>query len=54
MLKLHLRDNQKARRLTNQGTYEAVSDGEAPLNSQEWLMAHWRSLPAGEAGAETP
>lgn len=43
ILKLHLRDNQKARRLNSTGTYEpAVADG-PPVNSQEWLMAHWRS-----------
>jgi polyphosphate kinase len=54
ILKLHLRDNQKARRLTSDGTYEPVVADEPPVNSQEWLMAHWRSLPAGEAGGENP
>ena len=43
ILKLHLSDNQKARRLTGKGIYEpVVADGPA-VNSQEWLMAHWRS-----------
>ena len=54
VLKLHLRDNQKARRLTSDGNYsDAVAEG-PPVNSQEWLMAHWRSLPDGEAGGEVP
>jgi len=43
ILNLHLSDNQKARRLTGKGIYEPVmADGPA-VNSQEWLMAHWRS-----------
>jgi polyphosphate kinase len=43
ILKLHLRDNQKARRLTGEGVYERVETEDAPVNSQEWLMAHWRT-----------
>ncbi|MFN7960721.1 MAG: polyphosphate kinase 1 [Thermoanaerobaculia bacterium] len=47
ILFLHLRDNQKARRLLADGSHERVipAEGEAPLNSQEWLLAHggaWR------------
>jgi polyphosphate kinase len=43
ILKLHLRDNQKARRLTGEGAYEPVAADGPAVNSQEWLMAHWRS-----------
>jgi len=47
ILFLHLRDNVKARRLKADGTYEMIrpAEGEEPLNSQEWLLAHgghWR------------
>ncbi len=47
ILFLHLRDTVKARRLLPDGTYERVqpAEGEAPLNSQEWLLENggrWR------------
>jgi polyphosphate kinase len=40
MLKIHLRDNVKARRLLPDGTYERVhvKEGEKIINSQAWLM----------------
>jgi len=40
MLKIHLRDNVKARRLLTDGTYERVApkEGEAIINSQFWLI----------------
>jgi polyphosphate kinase len=40
MLKIHLKDNVKARRLLSDGTYERVKvkEGEKPLNSQAWLI----------------
>jgi polyphosphate kinase len=40
MLKIHLHDNVKARRLLCDGTYQRVTpkEGEARLNSQFWLM----------------
>jgi polyphosphate kinase len=40
MLKIHLIDNVKARRLLSDGTYErvAIKKGEKPINSQTWLI----------------
>ncbi len=40
MLKIHLKDNVKARRLLTDGTYQRVApkEGEAGLNSQFWLI----------------
>ncbi|MFO0700018.1 MAG: polyphosphate kinase 1 [Nitrospira sp.] len=40
-----LRDNVQARRLLPDGTYERKQprEGEAVLNSQEWLLTHWKS-----------
>jgi polyphosphate kinase len=40
MLKIHLKDNVKARKLLSDGTYERViqKDGEPLLNSQNWLI----------------
>jgi len=40
-----LRDNVQARRLLADGTYSRVQpvDGEAVVNSQEWLLNHWKS-----------
>ncbi len=42
ILKVHLRDNVKARKMLPDGTYEPVSRkaDEEPLNSQEWMIAH--------------
>ena len=44
ILEVHLRDNAQARRLLPDGSYErvAIPEGEHPLNSQEWMMTHWR------------
>ena len=47
VLFLQLGDNQKSRRLLSDGNYVRVvpAEGEAPLDSQEWLLAHgggWR------------
>jgi polyphosphate kinase len=40
MLKIHLKDNVKARRLLSDGTYQMVvpKDGEEVINSQLWLI----------------
>jgi polyphosphate kinase len=40
MLKIHLRDNVKARRLQSDGTYVKVEPrlGEEVINSQAWLI----------------
>ncbi|HMK95592.1 MAG TPA: polyphosphate kinase 1 [Candidatus Limnocylindrales bacterium] len=40
ILKIHLRDNVKARRLLSDGTYERVThkEGEKVINSQAWLI----------------
>jgi len=51
MLKIHLRDNVKARRLLNDGTYERVKpkDGEEVLDSQAWLIKNrgiWNERPS--------
>lgn len=47
VLALHFRDNQRARRLLSDGTYERVTPaaGEEPLESQDYLIHHggsWR------------
>jgi polyphosphate kinase len=44
ILEVHLRDTVQARRLLPDGTYQRIttSDGEPPLNSQEWMTANWR------------
>lgn len=51
MLKIHLRDNVKARRLLADGTYERVTpkDGEEVINSQAWLIQNrgiWNERPS--------
>ncbi len=40
MLKIHLRDNVKARKLLSDGTYKRIvpKDGEKGINSQFWLI----------------
>jgi polyphosphate kinase len=42
ILKVHLDDNVKARKMLPDGRYERVvpEEGEEPLNSQEWLIEH--------------
>jgi len=42
ILEVHLRDNVKARELLPDGSWKRVvpKEGEAPLNSQEWLLAN--------------
>jgi len=50
MLKIHLKDNVKARRLLPDGTYERVmpKEGEKLVNSQVWLIQHrgiWNERP---------
>ena len=42
ILRVHLQDNQQARRLLPDGTYEWVRprSGEPELNSQAWLIEH--------------
>ena len=50
MLKIHLRDNVKARRLLTDGTYQRVTpkDGEEVINSQAWLIQNrgiWNERP---------
>ncbi|RME83358.1 MAG: RNA degradosome polyphosphate kinase, partial [Caldilineae bacterium] len=42
ILAVHLRDNVKARRMLPDGSYERVqpAEGEAPLNSQLWMIEH--------------
>ena len=44
ILEVHLRDNAQARRLLPDGSYQrvAIPEGEHSLNSQEWMMTHWR------------
>jgi polyphosphate kinase len=51
MLKIHLRDNVKARRLLNDGTYERVTPkpGEEVIDSQAWLIKNrgiWNDRPS--------
>ncbi|MDN5940700.1 MAG: polyphosphate kinase 1, partial [Nitrospira sp.] len=45
ILAVGLRDNVQARRLLADGTYERIqpANGEAAVNSQEWLLTHWKS-----------
>jgi polyphosphate kinase len=48
ILKIHLKDNEKARRMLPDGSYERVQpqDGESTINSQLWLVEHrgvWHS-----------
>jgi len=40
-----LRDNLQARRLRPDGTAERLQpiDGDIPMSSQDWLLAHWNS-----------
>lgn len=47
ILGVGLRDNMQARRLLVDGTYEHVqpATGEVPLNSQQWLLDHWKPRP---------
>jgi polyphosphate kinase len=42
ILKIHLKDNVKARRMLPDGTYERVEPkkGEPKINSQQWLIEH--------------
>jgi polyphosphate kinase len=42
ILRIHLKDNQKARRMLPDGSYEWVQppEGEPPINSQSWLIEH--------------
>jgi polyphosphate kinase len=44
ILGVGLRDNMQARRLLADGTYERVQPaaGEVALNSQQWLLDHWK------------
>ena len=44
ILEVHLKDNTRARCLLADGHYEPLggAPGTIPLNSQEWLMQHWR------------
>lgn len=45
ILTVGLRDNVQARRLLADGTYERIhaAAGEAAVNSQQWLLDHWKS-----------
>ncbi len=45
ILGVGLRDNMQARRLLADGTYERLqpATGEAVVNSQQWLLDHWKS-----------
>lgn len=45
ILGLGLRDNVQARRLLPSGAYERLqpAPGEAAVNSQQWLLEHWKS-----------
>ena len=45
ILTVGLRDNVQARRLLPDGTYERIraATGEADVNSQQWLLDHWKS-----------
>jgi polyphosphate kinase len=44
ILRLHLHDNVQARRLLPDGSYERLQPqpGQCALNSQEWLLQHWK------------
>lgn len=52
ILGVHLRDTQQARRLLADGQYEPFdgAPGSDSLNSQEWLMQHWRGKGATREG----
>ena len=47
VLGIGLRDNVQARRLLADGTYERLQPaaGEVALNSQQWLLDHWKPRP---------
>ena len=47
ILGVGLRDNVQARRLLADGTYERMQpvDGGTAVNSQDWLLNHWRPCP---------
>ena len=47
ILGVGLRDNVQARRLLADGTYERLqpATGEVALNSQQWLLDHWKPRP---------
>lgn len=47
ILGVGLRDNVQARRLLSDGTYERThpTDGTTAVNSQDWLLTHWKSRP---------
>ena len=54
ILQVHLRDNVQARRLQADGTYGRVlpAPDDAPVNSQEWFMAHSiHTPPSGRIGS---
>ena len=52
VLGVHLQDTAQARRLLADGRYEPVggAPGVDALNSQEWLMQHWRGKGAAREG----
>ena len=52
VLGVHLQDTAQARRLLADGRYEPVggTPGVDALNSQEWLMQHWRGKGAAREG----
>ena len=52
ILGVHLQDTKRARRLLADGRYEPLggAPGAEPLNSQEWLMQHWRGKGAAREG----
>ncbi len=52
ILGVHLQDTRQTRRLLADGRYESVEVGSAAdsLNSQEWLMQHWRGKGALREG----
>jgi polyphosphate kinase len=45
ILGVALRDNVQARRMRRDGTYERLrpSEGDPPINSQEWFLHHWKA-----------
>ena len=58
MLKIHLRDNVKARKLLPDGTYQRVipKEGEEVINSQAWLIKNrgiWNERPVNAKHAQT-
>ena len=52
ILGVHLQDTKQARRLLADGRYEPLGGppGAETLNSQEWLMQHWRGKGAAREG----